>query len=302
MHANGSVELLTEDVRLHVSNDTPSSRIRRVSSKPTASSPASRRDDMHTHNLSPLANNAITREVPPMSNKPKPSGQLSRKINLPRSTTLPSPNGQDPLADEIYDIAHKRGERKEKQSRNWDKERAMHEKGELERLLEELRGPDWLKLMGISGVSETEVKRLKEKRNIFITRARTMLERYDAWRERDKELKLERDRKLARLQESSVSEPDSSRASAALSEDVADTRSIQRDAKSREPAPSKQAAPPESKPFTSFFEKPHLREAALKGYRRGRHALAFGHPIPDLPEISEFELPPEVMEGKSRYM
>src|SRR4051794_21557477 len=37
-------------------------------------------------------------------------------------------HGQDPLADSVYFTQHRRAERKEKQLRNIEKERAMHEK------------------------------------------------------------------------------------------------------------------------------------------------------------------------------
>jgi hypothetical protein len=53
--------------------------------------------------------------------------------------------------------------------------------------------------------------------------------------------------------------------------------------------------PPEpERPFTSFYAKPHLREQAISGNRKGRTRLAFGHPIPDLEE-KEFELPGDIL-------
>jgi hypothetical protein len=47
------------------------------------------------------------------------------------------------------------------------------------------------------------------------------------------------------------------------------------------------------KDFTSFFAKPHLREAALgKTRRSGRSSAAWGHPVPDVLE-HDFDLPEE---------
>ncbi|KAI5299043.1 hypothetical protein KEM56_003559 [Ascosphaera pollenicola] len=53
------------------------------------------------------------------------------------------------------------------------------------------------------------------------------------------------------------------------------------------------APPADSKPFTSFYSQPHIRDIALgktKASRRSRSRLAFGQPVPDLPE-QDFELP-----------
>jgi hypothetical protein len=60
-------------------------------------------------------------------------------------------------------------------------------------------------------------------------------------------------------------------------------------------APPKASTPPQEPPkeFTSFFAKRYQRDMALSKTRRtGRKALAWGHPIPDMPE-REFELPAE---------
>lgn len=240
----------------------------------------------------PLANNALTRQ-PQVSKVRQPlPKQVFRKVKLPNRETGQHRARHDPLSDELYVTAHRRGERKEKQSRNWDKERAMHEKGELERLLEELQGPDWLKLMGIVGVTDAEAKTFKSKRNIFIARAQTMLDRYSAWNKRDRELKLERERRLAESEEetSSDDDQDSEGSSEATEEGRHQMRRSHTTARARDREKPQQPVAGQ-RPFNSFFEKPHMREAAMKSYRRGRHVLAFGHPIPEVPELSDFELP-----------
>ncbi|KAI9869879.1 MAG: hypothetical protein M1823_008919, partial [Watsoniomyces obsoletus] len=73
-------------------------------------------------------------------------------------------SNEDPLSEEAYSKVHRKAERHEKQMKNGDKERAQHEKYQLERLLDDLRGPDWLKTLGISGIIETEKKRYEPKR------------------------------------------------------------------------------------------------------------------------------------------
>ena len=46
--------------------------------------------------------------------------------------------------------------------------------------------------------------------------------------------------------------------------------------------------------FTSFYSKPHLREAALGKNRHGRNVTAFGQPIPEFEE-REYTLPGEYL-------
>ncbi|RSM00289.1 hypothetical protein CEP52_009208 [Fusarium oligoseptatum] len=56
------------------------------------------------------------------------------------------------------------------------------------------------------------------------------------------------------------------------------------------PAP-KTPEPP--KEFKSFFSKKYERESALHRHRRtGRKVLAWGHPIPEIPQV-DFDLPEE---------
>lgn len=103
----------------------------------------------------------------------------------------------DPLADEYYLTAHRRGERKEKQLRNQEREHAMHEKGQLEGLLEGLKGPDWLRVMGVTGITEGESKDWKGKRDHFMKEVQALLDKFALWREEEKRMKAERDAKLA---------------------------------------------------------------------------------------------------------
>ncbi|KAL9060460.1 MAG: hypothetical protein Q9162_000633 [Coniocarpon cinnabarinum] len=242
----------------------------------------------------------------PMNKKTKQQAQrIFKKIRLPPKDKFRNAAPGDPLSDEIYDAAHRRGERKEKQARNWEKERALHEKSELERLLQGLKGQDWLKTMGIINASEHDTKHYITKRNIFIKRAQSMLDRYAAWNQRDRQLKLEKEQRLAEEEDESSSDDSDSRTSATISASEENER-LKRvggkrkapDQQSMEQKKPQQQHLAEQKEFKSFFEKPHMREAAMKSHRRGRHVLAFGLPIPALPEVADFDLPQDITTHK----
>ena len=138
---------------------------------------------------------------------PKPSPQKNSKsairasdalqayqpIDFSSFAKLPSPPA-DPLPSDAYAAAHRRAERQEKQLRNIEKERAQHEKVQLERLYDGLRGPDWLRVMGISGVTEGERKAWDGKRSYFVREVGALLEKFRVWKEEEKRRKLERER------------------------------------------------------------------------------------------------------------
>ena len=237
---------------------------------------------------------------------------------------------EDPLSDEIYLTAHRKAERKEKQLRNSERENAMHEKSELERLLSELKGPDWLRTMGISGITESEKKNFEPKRDHFIRGVRNLIQKFVDWKEQQKELKRKKEQASAEREEEEAEEEDDDGDESEDSEQEEDGEDVsenaeddkaqgetevksdqgehqdssvnsvdssalqlQREAqiakKSSSPPPLAAAA---SAPFTSFYAKPYLRDAALGKHRRGRTILAFGHPLPDLGD-REFALPEE---------
>jgi len=202
---------------------------------------------------------------------------------------------EDPLADWVYLKPHKRAERKEKQLRNIEKEHALHEKADLERILEDLQGSEWLRAMGIAGASETERKRYLVHRDHFIARVKALLSKFTAWKEQEKVLRIRKEEAQAAQDdddedaensgsdslESSVNEVDISRVRAAAPSIKKITLRL---------TPKVTPAPEPPKPFTSFYSKPHLREAALARHRRGRSITAFGFPLPDILD-QEFNLP-----------
>lgn len=252
---------------------------------------------------------------------------------------------KDPLHSDIFLHAHKRPERHEKQMRNIEKERAQHEKFQLDRLLEELKGPDWLRVMGISGITESEKKLYEPKRALFVREITAMIDKFKQWKEEEKRRKIERELALVaeeeELKEGSVEEDEEEEEEEDEDDDDADeedvaigveeveedeideqsvsdspgadppsindldvlaARQLLQEAKSAtsrgkktlgmlSPRPSE---PIPYRPFTSFYNKKHLRDAAVAGHRRSRTLTAFGEPVPEMEEI-DFELPDNIL-------
>ena len=269
----------------------------------------------------------------------------------------------DPLPDSHFEPSHKKAERLEKSIRNAEKGRAQHERDRIVRLLDGLQGHDWLRVMGVSGITETRKKSFEPARDHFIRGCEAILEKFRRWAREEKRRKQEKDRAAseqahdkdsapenggsddhASFKDSTSHDDDEDAAShrddgSTVSEPVSDVdASIEKQlheevmARSRvahdlptvDPVPasnaphtnkgrskdkdndSKRGAKPRTKPnpkatkrkepepdkeFTSFFAKRHERDAAVSRARRtGRKVLAWGHPIPDMPE-AEYELP-----------
>lgn len=234
----------------------------------------------------------------------------------------------DPLSDVYLEQIHKKPERLEKTIRNSDKGRAQHEKDQVVRLLEGLQGHDWLKLMGVTGVTESKKKEFEPAREHFIRGCEVILDKFRSWRDEEKRRKLEREQALADAvgedeveegeEEAEVMDQDTEVQSIEVDEeegylsdgdppdysdvDAMVARQLQEEAKARSALwgghPKKlhvpEYIPPAmEKDFVSFFTKPHLRTAALGRHRRsGRSVAAWGHPIPEVP-VTDFDLPEE---------
>jgi hypothetical protein len=231
--------------------------------------------------------------------------------------------GEDPLSDEYFESIHRKPERQERAIRNSDKGRAQHEKDQVIRLLEGLQGHDWLKLMGVSGITDSRKKEYEPAREHFIKGCEAIIEKFRIWREEEKRRKLEEEveeegceEEVEEGEEEVVEEedeeeeqdgdvsdgdpPDYSDVDASAARQLHEeaiarsaplTRHHGRRPKVLPPGPT---VPHQlEKDFTSFFAKPHLREAALgKTRRSGRTSAAWGHPVPDVPE-NDFDLPEE---------
>ncbi|KAF2797639.1 hypothetical protein K505DRAFT_414936 [Melanomma pulvis-pyrius CBS 109.77] len=238
------------------------------------------------------------------SNPSIPASQSSTAFQILDYSTISRAirNGEeDPLADAVFLGQHRRAERKEKQLRNIEKERAMHEKVQLERLLDGLQGPDWLKVMGITGVTDGERKDWEPKRNYFVKEVEALVDKFRIWKEEEKRLRAEKEAALAAREEDEEDEESSE-------SDVANVHGAEPSAsehRHREPEPPKPRRPPRphgfvlpqlppepQAPFMSFYSKPHLRAVALGKQRPGRHITAFGQSIPDFVE-HDFRPPEE---------
>ncbi|KAF2772046.1 hypothetical protein EJ03DRAFT_334272 [Teratosphaeria nubilosa] len=203
---------------------------------------------------------------------------------------------KDPLDDEHFLKSHRRAERKEKQLRNIEKERAMHEKVQLERLLDGLQGHDWLKVLGITGITDGEAKKYEAKRDYFIAEVQGLVDKFAQWKEQEKKQRLKREAIAAREAESAEPEESQEDSDEPASSEIAASASRQlqqetikavqqqrsgfkiRLSKGKAtssstptptttPAPAKHALslppPPPEVPITSFYKKRHLRDSAL---------------------------------------
>jgi hypothetical protein len=215
-------------------------------------------------------------------------------------------NAVDFLTDEVYFRAHRRAERQEKQLRNIERERAQHEKVQLERLLDRLKGHDWLRVMGINGITDSEKKVFEPKRDYFIKEVTVLIEKFRLWKEEEKRRKAAKEQNLlseeSECETSSVSDGDPPAGSEAdgggtarkSHEEVHPAAGPRSGRRKKQPTPSVAEPLPAEKPFTSFFSKPYLRDAAIGKHRRGRTKIAFGHPIPDFAE-EDFSLPADML-------
>ena len=159
--------------------------------------------------------------------------------------------------------------------------------------------------MGISGITDSERKLYEPKRDYFVKEVRALIAKFRRWKEEEKRRKVEKD--VSAKAESE--EVEDGEGSVGL-DGAADLRSGDVDAlaelqlhneslsaathpKSRHSsgtATNTVLPPPIEKPFTSFFKKKYVRDAALGKHRRGRTRFAFGHPVPTLEE-KDFALP-----------
>lgn len=213
----------------------------------------------------------------------------------------------DPLPDSYFDVAHKKAERLERSIRNSEKGRAQHEKDQVIRLLEGLQGSDWLKVMGVSGITESKKKDYAPARDYFTKGCVAILEKFRTWREEERRRKLEKEKAMAEALEEDeeggqsdgdppdYSDVDHAAASQLHQEAIARSaplasRTTEKRIRVEPKAPTMDEL---EKEFRSFYSKRHLREAAIGKHRRsGRSSSAWGQPIPDVIE-RDFELPGE---------
>lgn len=235
----------------------------------------------------------------------------AQQIDLKMFSTLSAVQDakEDPLPDELYKGPHLREERKEKGIKSQETVASLHARAHIAQLLEGLQGPDWLKTLGVGGVvTEAKQVEFKEARTYFIKKCVAYLRKCKEWKEVEKRRETAKKRKAEELEEDSGDDsdgdpPDYSDVDHAAAMQL-HAEAVKRSAPHGGPKRSRGGSAPPSKvvkpqkPITSFFAKPHLREAALSTKRRrsNRGVLAFGKPIPDVLE-KEFELSEEIKEA-----
>lgn len=242
-------------------------------------------------------------------------------------------DGDDPLTDEYLESIHKKPERTEKSYRNNDKGRAQHERDQVIRLLEGLQGPEWLKLMGVSGITDSKRKEYEPARAHFIRGCETIIEKFRIWREEEKKRKLEKDAARRSVtteveggeeeeaEEEEIEVEDADEVASQISDgdppdysdvDASAARQLHQEAiarsapkarggrKQKDQPPARSPKPNEVETeFKSFFKKPHLREKAIgKSRRSGRIVAAWGHPVPEVDETN-FDLPEEYRDDET---
>ncbi|KAB8212245.1 Something about silencing SAS complex subunit 4 [Aspergillus parasiticus SU-1] len=153
------------------------------------------------HSESPISSSDL-----PAPDSDTPFGNPLLKLHNCESINLPEPQPsepsgtpeEDPLNEGTYFKAHRRNERQEKQLRNIERERAQHEKQQLDRLLDELQNHDWLRVMGITGLlSDQEKKQYEPKRDYFIKEITALIQKFKIWKEEEKRRKVEKEKAAA---------------------------------------------------------------------------------------------------------
>ncbi|KAK0876849.1 hypothetical protein LTR87_009309 [Friedmanniomyces endolithicus] len=175
-------DLVTVDTALYVTDDAAKHHHRsRGSASP---SPERAR----------TSNGRAEGEINGVAATPEPGGfNGCPVIDLYRLTGDTPSHPSDPLDDAHFHKSHRRAERREKQLRNIEKERAMHEKVQLERLLDGLLGHDWLKVLGVTGITDGEAKKYEPKRDYFVAELRILVAKFKLWKEQEKRQRLEKE-------------------------------------------------------------------------------------------------------------
>lgn len=255
------------------------------------------------------------------------------RSNHPRLTRFAT----DPLADDLYIKSHRGMGREEKRLRNVERDKAAYDRQRYEERLEKLRGPDWIKTFNLGGVAlKLGNAEMEKRRQVVIRWHESLLEKFRAWKEEERRQKAAKGGRLSRSMsnsqdrgtaesedlnaqglnvndnEQAEEEEEDIYAIVDDSDDAADNsyRSKQHrhtlkalKGTHRPPyAESPKKKQPEPKPFTSFYNKSHMRLAAIStGRKSSRNLTAFGEPLPEIEE-KEFLLPDEFFQQTARHM
>lgn len=257
--------------------------------------------------------NNLSEPLPlPSTPDPMPFGNPLDKLYNCEVITLPEPKskstGVDPLSEELYFRAHRKFERQEKQLRNIERDRAQHKEQQIEQLLEDLRGHDWLRVMGLTGVHESEKKLYEPKRQILIQEMVALVKKFQAWRDEERRRKLAKDkplptdeaesrrsRKRSRLEDN---DPDSSplpepAGTPDLDVDALAAQQLHQEARSADAKRRKSVSEPRKPKIrpddTASNEKGNAKHPKPQPSSPPPISAPFYHPVPDRPFTSFFE-------------
>ncbi|KAL2133793.1 hypothetical protein VTI74DRAFT_1650 [Chaetomium olivicolor] len=135
----------------------------------------------------------------------------------------------DPLPDESYEPSHRKAERHEKSYRNTEKGRAQHERDQIIRLLDGLQGQDWLRVMGVSGVTESKKRTFEPAREYFIKGCESIIDKFKRWAAEEKRLKREKLQAEKRAKREAAESPERSTTEGEVSTEEEDDESEEED-------------------------------------------------------------------------
>ncbi|XXH05684.1 hypothetical protein Hte_012119 [Hypoxylon texense] len=195
---------------------------------------------------------------------------------------------EDPLSDAFYDPAHKKAERLEKSIRNTEKGRAQHEKDQIIRLLNELQGHDWLRTMGVSGVTESRKKTFEPARDHFTKGCQAILEKFRIWSQEEKKRKIMKERALAEEADENEEEQTDEENDEQLEEaDDPDEDQEMADTEAEDDAVSDAASdgdPPDYSDVDASAKQLHDEALARARYAASSSKRSRGEPPPESPE------------------
>ncbi|KAF2857690.1 hypothetical protein K470DRAFT_260557 [Piedraia hortae CBS 480.64] len=92
----------------------------------------------------------------------------------------------DPLGEDVYNVTYRPVERKEKQARIIENNEFKHEEMLLQRLLEELRGRNWLRVLGLTALTSRQAQTYKDRRDYFSAAIEGVLDKFKRFREKER--------------------------------------------------------------------------------------------------------------------
>jgi hypothetical protein len=143
----------------------------------------------------------------------------------------------------------------------------MHEKQQLERLLDGLQGPDWLRVMGITSVTVGDIKDWESKRDYFIKEIEALVDKFRQWKQEEKRIRAEKEAALtARTEDEDDEAGEESEASEPPK--VNGKTSHPKDQQPKEPEPPKPKRPPRPHGFLLPYAPPEPTTPFLSFYAK----------------------------------